>query len=156
MSAAQKSVAATDAQHWLSFHLDGQIYAAPLALVGEVVRVGELTSVPGAASDLLGVRHLRGQIVPVLDGRRRLGLPPRDAPSESERIVMLSLDGQCIGLRVDAVGDLLHVADANIAAPPPGRAVRADDPVQGVLPWHGRFVALLDAHRLCRLTNGQH
>ena len=55
------------------------------------------------------------------------------------------------GLRVDAIGDLVHAQGAEIAPPLPGGAVRHDDPVHGVLPWQGGFVALLDVRRLCRL-----
>jgi purine-binding chemotaxis protein CheW len=138
--------------HWLTFQLDGQAYAAPLAQVNEVIRVGEVTPVPGAAPDLLGVRHLRGRVVPVLDGRRRLGLAPRESDGDSVRVVMLTHAGHCIGLRVDEVGELLLPGDDAVAPPPPGRAARSDDPVIGVLPWKGGFVALLDVPRLCRLA----
>jgi purine-binding chemotaxis protein CheW len=143
--------AAPHSQHWLTFQLDGQAYAAPLAQVSEVIRIGEVTPVPGAAADLLGVRHLRGRVVPVLDGRRRLGLPPHDGDEDSVRVVMLSHAGHVVGLRVDAVGELLLPGAEAAAPPPPGRATRADDPVTGVLPWKGGFVALLDVRRLCRL-----
>lgn len=139
-------------QHWLSFRLDGGRYAVPLAQVSEVIRVGDLTAVPGAANDLLGVRHLRGQIVAVLDGRRRLGLPGDahdDAPQA--RIIVMVLGSQWVGLRVDAVGELLLTGADALAEPPPGRPARADDPVRGVLAWQGDFIALLDVRRLCRL-----
>ena len=142
-------------RHWLTFQLDGQAYAAPLAQVSEVIRVGELTPVPGAAADLLGIRHLRGRVVPVLDGRRRLGLPPRDGDADSVRVVMLSHASHAVGLRVDAVGELLLPGADAMAPPPPGRAVREDDPVIGVLPWKGGFVALLDVRRLCRLPESE-
>ena len=137
--------------HWLTFQLEGQAYAAPLAQVSEVIRMGEVTPVPGAASDLLGVRHLRGRVVPVLDGRRRLGLAPCDADPDSVRVVMLTHESHWVGVRVDAVGELLVPGDTTVAPPPPGRAARSDDPVTGVLPWKGGFVALLDVRRRCRL-----
>ncbi|MBP1473402.1 purine-binding chemotaxis protein CheW [Frateuria sp. MAH-13] len=145
------ATATPNPQHWLTFQLDGQAYAAPLTQVSEVIRIGEVTPVPGAASDLLGIRHLRGQVVPVLDGRRRLGLPSRDGDSDSVRVVMLNHASHAVGLRVDAVGELLLPGNDAIAPPPPGRAARVDDPVIGVLPWKGGFVALLDVRRLCRL-----
>lgn len=150
------SVAAADPreQHWLSFQISNQLYAAPLIKVSEVIRQGELTPVPGAAADLLGIRHLRGRIIPVLDGRMRLGLPAYPASDPARvRIVMLSHADQLVGLRVDAVGELLCTDDAQIAPPPPGRASRSDDPVSGVLSWQGGFVALLDVCRLCRLMS---
>ena len=143
--------ASSTALHWLTFQLDGQAYAAPLAQVSEVIRMGEVTPVPGAAADLLGVRHLRGRVVPVLDGRRRLGLNPRDADGDSVRVVMLAHGAHWVGLRVDAVGELLLPGDAVAVPPPPGRAARIEDPVTGLLPWKGGFVALLDVRRLCRL-----
>lgn len=137
---------------WLSFRLGGQLYAAPLAQVSEVIRDGELTPVPGAAPDLLGIRHLRGRIVPVLDGRRRLGLSEAAEGDDAEvRLVMLAYGSQLVGLRVDAVGDLISPEKAEVAPPLPGGAPRDDDPVHGVLPWQGSFVALLDVRRLCRL-----
>ncbi|KRE90929.1 chemotaxis protein CheW [Frateuria sp. Soil773] len=140
------------AQSWLGFRLDGQLYAAPLASVSEVIRPGELTPVPGAAPDLLGIRHLRGRIVPVMDGRLRLGLPARTHGDDAEaRIVMLVHGSHQVGLYVDAIGELLAPAVAEVAPPPPGRARRDDDPVHGVLAWRGGFVALLDVRRLCRL-----
>ncbi|MEW9572793.1 chemotaxis protein CheW [Rhodanobacter sp. Si-c] len=139
-------------RHWLSFRIGEQLYAARLADVSEVIRDDELTPVPGAAADLLGVRHLRGRIVPVMDGRRRLGLPAQPAADPlAVRIVMLAHAGQPLGLKVDAVGELLCSDGLEIAPPPPGRARRAGDPVSGVLPWQDGFVALLDARRLYRL-----
>ncbi|RCS30404.1 chemotaxis protein CheW [Rhodanobacter denitrificans] len=149
---ATAPTSAAHEQHWLSFRIGAQLYATPLADVSEVIRDGDLTPVPGAAADLLGVRHLRGRIVPVMDGRRRLGLPPSPAADPlTVRIVMLAHAGQQVGLLVDAVGELLGRDGREIAPPPPGRADRRDDPVSGVLAWQGGFVALLDVRRLCRL-----
>ncbi|MEO7072451.1 MAG: chemotaxis protein CheW [Rhodanobacter sp.] len=143
------------AEQWLSFYLGAQVYAAPLAQVSEVIRPAGITPVPGAAPDLLGVCHLRGRIVPVMDGRRRLALTGLAEPDPAQvRVVLLTHDGQLIGLQVDVIGELLSTAGAEIEAPPGGRVHRADDPVQGVLPWLGGFVALLDVRRLCRLERG--
>jgi purine-binding chemotaxis protein CheW len=139
-------------EDWLSFRIGGQMYAAPLTQVSEVLRDGELTPVPGSASDLLGIRHLRGRIVPVLDGRRRLGLPEEGRADPFQvRQVMLSYGAHLVGIRVDAIGDLLSASTNDIAPPLPGGATREDDPVNGVLPTQGSFVALLDVRRLCRL-----
>lgn len=146
-------LASSSAQRWLSFLLAGQRYAAPLAQVSEVIREGELTPVPGAAGDLLGIRHLRGHIVPVMDGRLRLGLPsPEGDGDPAVRLVVLSHEHHLIGMRVDAIGELLDIAPEAIAPPPPDRALRGDDPVSGVVAAaSGGFVALLDVRRLCRV-----
>jgi purine-binding chemotaxis protein CheW len=146
--------AAPRGRRWLVFHIAGQRYAAPLSSVSEVIRDGEVTPVPGAADDLLGIRHLRGRIVPVLDGARRFGLASTvddgAEAAERARIVVLAHGGHLVGVRVDAVGELLEAGE-DVAPPPPGRAARDDDPVEGVLPLNEGFVALLDVRRLCRL-----
>ena len=137
---------------WLSFQLDGQHYAVLLSQVSEVIRDGTPTPVPGAAADLLGIWHLRGNIVPVMDGRRRLGFSQvAAADPASVRIVVFAHDAHRVGLRVDAVGDLLQ-PKLEAIEPPPARSGRVDDPVQAVMGWQGGFVALLDVARLCRLN----
>lgn len=136
---------------WLSFQLDGQHYAVLLSRVSEVIRNDTPTPVPGAASDLLGICHLRGNIVPVMDGRRRLGLNVHAASDPADvRIVVCTHETHRVGLRVDAVGDLLQPKLEAIELPP-ARSGRTDDPVQAVMGWHGGFVALLDVAKLCRL-----
>jgi purine-binding chemotaxis protein CheW len=139
---------------WLSFQLDGQHYAVLLGRVSEVIRDSTPTPVPGAAGDLLGICHLRGNIVPVMDGRRRLGLNVHAASDPaSARIVVCTHGAHHLGLRVDAVGDLLQ-PKTDAIEPPPMRSGRADDPVQAVMGWQGGFVALLDVAKLFRLDRG--
>lgn len=139
-------------QNWLSFHIGKQLYAAPLSAVSEVIRDGGITPVPGSPADVLGVRHLRGRIVPVLDGCRRMRVPHPSLDPAEVRIIMLAHAGHLVGLRVDSVGELLCTDDVEIEAPPPGRSRRTDDPVTGVFSWQGGFVALLDVCLLCRLS----
>ena len=149
---APATACAPAGQNWLSFHIGDQLYATPLVAVSEVIRDGEITPVPGSAVDVLGVRHLRGRIVPVLDGSRRMGVAQASVDATDVRIIMLAHDGHLVGLRVDAVGELLCTDGIEIEAPPPGRARRTEDPVTGVFSWQGGFVALLDVCRLCRLS----
>ncbi|MGY3039502.1 purine-binding chemotaxis protein CheW [Rhodanobacter sp. TND4EL1] len=139
-------------RHWLSFRIGEQLYAAPLVAVNEVIRDGDITPVPGSAAEVLGVRHLRGRIVPVLDGCRRMGVPHSSTDRDQVRIVLLTHAGHLVGIRVDAMGELLCTDGREIEPPPPGRACRTDDPVTGVLSLSGGFVALLDVRRLCRLS----
>lgn len=138
---------------WLSFQLDGQHYAVPLNHVSEVIRDGMPTPVPGAAADLLGICHLRGNIIPVMDGRRRLDLNSESGVDPAmARIVVFVHEANRVGLRVDAVGDVVQ-PKAEAIGLPLARPGRVDDPVQAVMAWHNGFIALLDVRRLCRLNS---
>lgn len=137
---------------WLGFSLKGQRYAVSLASVREVIRCGDITPVPGAPEDVLGIVNLRGQIVPVLDGRRRFGLDGQIEPEaeDAQRVIVFDDSGSVVGMRIDVIGDMLEFDTADVAPPPPGRATRRDDPVSGVITRDDAFIALVDVPRLCR------
>lgn len=137
---------------WLTFELAEQLYATPLLNVREVAKSVEITEVPGASNDLLGVCHMRGNIVPVMDGRLRLGFGDEySGDPASIAVVMLNYGSHVAGLRVDSVGNML-VVDADAVSAAPLGSKRADDPVTGVVSDKGRFVALLDVGRLFRVA----
>ncbi len=94
---------------WLGFSLKGQRYALSLTSVREVIRPGDITPVPGAPVDVLGVVNLRGQIVPVLDGRRRFGLDGTGdaADEDAQRVIVFDDGGTVVGMRIDVIGDML-------------------------------------------------
>ena len=137
---------------WLGFSLKGQRYAVALASVREVIRCGDITPVPGAPDDVLGIVNLRGQIVPVLDGRRRFGLDGHiDADAkDAQRVIVFDDNGSVVGMRIDVIGDMLEFDTSDVSPPPPGRATRRDDPVSGVITRDDAFIALVDVPRLCR------
>jgi purine-binding chemotaxis protein CheW len=137
---------------WLGFSLKGQRYALSLTSVREVIRPGDITPVPGAPVDVLGVVNLRGQIVPVLDGRRRFGLDGTGdaADEDAQRVIVFDDGGTVVGMRIDVIGDMLTFDPDEVAPPPPGRAERRDDPVSGVITRDDGFIALVDVQKLCR------
>jgi purine-binding chemotaxis protein CheW len=137
---------------WLGFSLKGQRYAVSLASVREVIRCGDITPVPGAPEDVLGIVNLRGQIVPVLDGRRRFGLDGEleQGAEDAQRVIVFDDAGSVVGMRIDVIGDMLEFDASDVAPPPPGRATRRDDPVSGVITRDDAFIALVDVPRLCR------
>jgi len=137
---------------WLGFSLKGQRYAVSLASVREVIRPGGITPVPGAPEDVLGIVNLRGQIVPVLDGRRRFGLDLATEADEDDarRVIVFDEGGTVVGMRIDVIGEMLTFDPDDVAPPPPGRAERRDDPVSGVVTRDDGFIALVDVPKLCR------
>ena len=75
-------------------------YALRVEEVLEVAELGEITPVPGASASVMGVRNLRGQVVPVLNLARVLEVPESPAP---QRIVIAEAANRKAGLAVDEV-----------------------------------------------------
>jgi purine-binding chemotaxis protein CheW len=84
-------------------------YALAVESVLEIAELGEVAPVPGAAAEVLGVRNLRGQVIPVIDIAAVFGLS-NQAPFE--RIVVAEDGDRTAGLAVEAV---LDVADLSAA-----------------------------------------
>ncbi len=102
---------------FLAVEVANENYGIPTEAVREIIRVGDVTEVPRTPSFLLGVISVRGAIIPVLDLRLRLGFA--SAPVErSNRIVIITVDGQRFGLRVDDVLGLERVRDTDLEPAP--------------------------------------
>ena len=84
------------------FTLDDQRYALRLSAVERVVRAVEVTPLPQAPEIVLGVINVQGQVVPVVNVRRRFGLPEREM-GLSDQIILARTFRRAVALVVDAV-----------------------------------------------------
>jgi purine-binding chemotaxis protein CheW len=100
----------------LVFGLDDGLYAIAVERIREIVRFRELTPVPRAPSWMLGVMALRGEVVEVVDLRRRLGLPASEA-DRSSRIIVLHGDADRVtGVLVDSVSVVHRASEDSITS----------------------------------------
>lgn len=129
------------------FQLGNELYGADIGVVREVGPLLRVTRVPRTPSYIEGVINLRGRVIPVVDLRRRLGLPV-SAASKSTRIAVAELEGGQVGMIVDAVSEVLRVPAADIE--PPGLMVSKvdSDHVVGVAKVDDRLIILLDLSRV--------
>jgi purine-binding chemotaxis protein CheW len=131
--------------------LDGDPYALPIERVREIVRLRPITPVPRVPDAVRGVISLRGEIVQVLDLRRRLGLAPAALDAAGRRrhriVVLHGDDGQMAGLLVDRVSEVLRAPADALRAP----AAREADTVVALVPHGEGFVSLFDVDRLLEI-----
>jgi purine-binding chemotaxis protein CheW len=83
-------------------------YAAVVASICEVIRMVEITPVPDAPSFIAGIINLRGEIIPVIDLRKRLGVPSVSYGTNTV-ILIAEIDGKKRGVVVDGVSSVLSV-----------------------------------------------
>jgi purine-binding chemotaxis protein CheW len=130
---------------FLVFRLGNDEFGLPISTVVEVMQVPEqITRVPKAPKFLEGVVNLRGDVLPVVDQRRRFDMPQLDN-LEGRRIVVIQTERHRAGLIVDSVADVLRVAPAAIE-PPPALTEATSRLVSGVvnLEQSRRLVLVLD------------
>ena len=87
--------------------LDGQEYAIPAEHVGEVFRFAAVMPLPDSPPWVLGVIDVRGRVIPVVDGRRRLGLPERE---DWLRATIVLIEHEDVsGFVVDEARDMVRI-----------------------------------------------
>jgi len=101
----------------VSFRVANQELAVPIQLVQEIVKLPTITKVPRAPDYVEGMGNLRGEILPIINLRRRLGFAPQE-PDEQTRVVVIHSKGTLTGVIVDAVSEVMGV-DARTLEPPP-------------------------------------
>lgn len=110
-------MAASDEVQLVTFTLGNEEYGIPIAQIQEIDRLSKITKVPKAADYVEGVTNLRGEVIPVVDTRKRFELDLRPADDHT-RIIIVDLGGVKTGLVVDSVREVLSLSRADIAAPP--------------------------------------
>ena len=102
---------------FLTFSLQEQLYGIPVASVKEINQILEITEVPKSPAFMRGVINLRGKVIPVIDLRLKLDIPPIDFSKQTCIIVIESEVGE-IGAIVDAVRSVVSFSHNQIQPPP--------------------------------------
>ena len=134
----------------VTFMLGAEEYGVPISQIQEIDRLAKITKVPKAASFIEGITNLRGEVIPVLDTRKRFDLPLK-APDDRTRIIIVDLGGVKTGLVVDSVREVLNLAKKDIAPPPEAIGSGVDKQfISGIGKVNAgkRMIVLLDVERI--------
>ncbi|MFH2062871.1 MAG: chemotaxis protein CheW [bacterium] len=99
------------------FTLDGEEYGVPITDIQEIIRVSEVTPIPGAPDFILGILNLRGRIVVVVDLEKRFGLERTD-DSASQHIIISEVAESTFGVVVDQVSEVLRIPVSRVQPTP--------------------------------------
>jgi purine-binding chemotaxis protein CheW len=113
VNAAARPTDRTD--RWVTFALEGQRLALPLASVVRIVHATEITALPLAPEAVAGAIDVAGRILPVFDLRQRLRLPPRELRL-TDQFVIARTSRREVALIVDAALGLVEALPTGDAA----------------------------------------
>ncbi len=106
-----------DGAKYLTFVIGDVSYGLDLGTVTEIIGLQNITPVPDVPDCVRGVINLRGKVIPVMDVRARFNLETQ-AYHDRTCIIVIEVNGSSVGLVVDAVSEVLSVADEDIEPPP--------------------------------------
>jgi purine-binding chemotaxis protein CheW len=135
--------------HLVTLGLGPEIFAVPVGCVIEILAMRDLFRVPDAPPYLAGLTEVREQAVPVIDLRRRLGLPPSEVTHQTRIIVLEVAAGKMVvGLIADRVIEVITLAADRLSPPPQFGARWASDYIAGVGRHGSSFVIVFDMPKL--------
>ncbi len=137
----------------VAFFLENEEFAAEIGQVREVMKVVNITPLPRSFNYIEGVINLRGEIIPVVDLRKRFGLPTEERDNSS-RIIIVELVDDDIGLIVDSVTEVIRISRDSIQPPPDNVAGARTDLIKGVGKINDRLIIILNLEKIL-LTNEQ-
>ena len=149
---AAAPVMADDDRQYLTFQLNGEMFAIGILNIKEIIEHGNVTEVPMMPSFIRGVINLRGSVVPVIDLSARFG---RNKTEVSRRTCIVIIEvanddetKQDIGVMVDSVSEVLEIPRNEIEPPPAfGTKIRVDF-IYGMGKVMGKFVIILNANKV--------
>jgi purine-binding chemotaxis protein CheW len=152
MNAVVSTEPSSDAEQFLTFVLGGEEYGVTILRVQGIQGWDRVTPIPNTPDFILGVINLRGAIVPIVDLRRRFGLPAAEFGPTTVvivvRVAQKDRNERTLGLVVDAVSEVCIVnAEDRKPAPDFGSGIKTDF-VKGLATVENRMVILLDIDRL--------
>ncbi len=138
------------AMQYLTYSLGEEVFAMDIRAVREIIQYATMTTVPLMPDFVRGVINLRGQVVPVIDLQSRLGRSTAKVGKKTCIIIFdASREGEKLelGLMVDAVSEVIEIADAHIEpAPQFGASIRRDF-IRGMGKVDGEFIVILEPER---------
>jgi purine-binding chemotaxis protein CheW len=136
---------------YVTFSLDNEVFAVPVSVVREILDHEDAFKIPHGPDYLLGLRDVRGQAVPVIDLRLRLGMSKTEKTPHTRALVLDVPIGEKIltlGLVADRVYEVVPFRDEEIEGAPDIGVRWPSDYIAGVVRRNGGFVVIVDLARL--------
>ena len=133
----------------VGFTLGEEDFGVDILSVQEINRVTEITKIPSTPDFVKGVINLRGNVIPVIDLRNRLGMPEKEHDKQT-RIIVADVDDRTVGLVVDAVSEVIRM-DSKLVEPPPELIGATDEKgkyIKGVGKLDDKLLMLLDINSM--------
>ncbi len=131
-----------DDNQLVAFRLGREEYGVNILQVQEIMRMTDIMRVPLSLDFIKGVMNIRGSVLPVMELKKRLGLPLTEY-TEDTRIIIVGVNDTSVGIIVDAVSEVLTISNSDIEPPRSGNDVGVHF-LSGIGKKEGRLVILLN------------
>lgn len=147
MEETEDQVVAEEQRQFIRFRIADGDYGMELLRVKEVIRCSEATRLPKEPPFVRGIINLRGDVIPILDLRERLGFEPKERTRKT-RVIVVETEGRLIGMVADSASQVVQIPVKQIEPPPPTPYHTSQRYIQGVGKLNGAIIILLNIDAL--------
>ena len=148
----ENSESSVEKKQYLTFKVGKEIYGLRLNQAKEIIKPPKITSVPNTEDYILGVINLRGQVVPVINLKNKLGLTEDSTvdinQDKSKKIVVININGMLIGVYVDGVNEVINISVEDIEGVTENRTGIREEFIKGVSTYGDYLIIVLDLDNL--------
>lgn len=136
----------------VTFHLGEELYGVNIMDVKEIVRLQNVRVIPNAPFYVEGIINLRGEIIPIIDLRKRFKLQEMARPADDIEIeggfIILNIDGNKIGIIIDKVERVVSLSMEDVKEPPQMLSGIGTEYIEGVVREKEGYLIMLNTRKL--------
>lgn len=132
---------------YLTFQLGEEIFACHVNKLLHILEIPEITDIPGAPPYMKGIIDLRGKVLPVIDTKIKMGMPPVEFTKDTCIVVMdinIDDDSLLVGVLVDKVMEVLEFNEDEILPPPNLGSKYHSQFITGIVNRNDKFILIID------------
>jgi len=134
------------------FKLGSEEYAVPINAVQEIIMPHKATRIPKSPRYVEGVINLRGNIIPVIDAKKKFFIKESSKVNLiDKRIMIIEVEDKTTGLTVDSVNEVVNILTAEIDPPPIDLAENAEI-FCGIGKYNDRLLILINAEKFMSIS----
>jgi len=137
----------TQKDKFLTFRLENEDYGIQIRHITEIIVMQDITPIPDMPEFIIGLINLRGQIISIMDVRRRFGLKSKEYDDRT-CIIVVNIDAISVGLVVDTVNEVINIPESVIDPPPRGHSDIESSYILGLAKVGKKVKVLVDIERI--------
>jgi len=143
-----RAIEVKEQREFLCFLLGDEEYAINIGLTKEVLKYREITEVPKTSEIILGIVAIRGEMIPVFDIAKLLGVEERFCYKKGKKLILLQINGESLCIVVDKVTMIRKISEDEIEPPPMNLNLTKQEFISGLTLIDGKMLRILDIEHM--------
>ena len=147
VESTESRVDVEDSTNLVTFRLGSGEYAIDIMQAKEIIKMEKITLIPNAPDFVEGVINLRGNIIPIIDLKKRFNLEETEG-DKNTGIIIVKIEDVDMGIIIDSISKVVSISNSDIQPPPPMLSGIGQKYIKGVGKLEDKLLVVLDLEKL--------